>query len=344
MLMRLSRKLLSVVVGGIIMVLTGCLGSSDVKDAVDVAKGVPRKTIDVSRLGMNAFVNDGRFGSIADQFAEVKGTLGIDRVRVLMAWDDGVQSGPDAEINFGFYDEVASSIPGGMQAVVVLTHLPSWMSDSANWIDGNPRKTFVEKFVKPVVRRYNKNNRIVGFQIWNEPNDVNNPDNLTMQLAASPENYVELLASAYSVMRDRSPGKLVVTAATTAINQNYPETRDYNRGMRDAGAAQFADVWAIHWYGRQYENLIRKSGIAEFLGGLGLRVWVTESGAQGVTEQLAFGEQTWPFLLEKAPNIEYIFVYQFTESASADKTYGLRTLDKSKPYSDLYISLRDRNR
>ena len=38
---------------------------------------------------------------------------------------------------------------------------------------------------------------------------------------------------------------LLYLGATTAINQNYSGTLDYNRGMRDAGAADIVDVWAV---------------------------------------------------------------------------------------------------
>lgn len=42
---------------------------SDVKEAVNVVDGVPRKTIDTDSLGVNAFANDVRFGSNTKKFA-----------------------------------------------------------------------------------------------------------------------------------------------------------------------------------------------------------------------------------------------------------------------------------
>jgi hypothetical protein len=171
-----------------------------------------------------------------------------------------------------------------------------------------------------------------------------NPENTVMGFADSPENYVDLLARANNTVRELSPGKLVLNAATTAINQNYPDSLNYNKRMRDAGAEEFVDRWAIHVYGRQFENFLRSNGIVDFLNELSDPIWVTESGAQGTNNQLAYGEQVWPFLVDNIPTIQRIYQYQFTEATSADSTYGLKNLSSDRPVSDLYVFLRDRNK
>jgi hypothetical protein len=112
--------------------------------------------------------------------------------------------------------------------------------------------------------------------------------------------------------------------------------------MRDAGAQVFLDRWAVHYYGRQFENVRRDGGVSDFLNGLSTPIWVTESGAQGVNEQLKYGEEVWPFLREEIPSIERIYIYQFAEATPADVTYGLRNLTPGLELSDLYISFRDR--
>jgi hypothetical protein len=309
------------------------------EDVLEVVDGVPRGTLDYSRMGVNSFANDGRFGSIESQLLEVRDTLRLGFVRVLFAWNDAVQGDPAAAPDFSFYDSVANALPSGVDALVVITGLPSWMSDSANWIEENPRTTFVERWVRPVVNRYAGNPRVVGWQIWNEANQSSNPDNIVLRTDSSAENYVEMLARAFSVAKDIAPGKLVVNAATTAINQGYPETLNYNRRMRDAGARSFTDVWAIHYYGKQYENVVRDNGVESFLDGLAKEVWVTESGRQGLVGQLDYVERTWPFLREKIPSINRIYYYQHTEAVPAESAFGLRTLDR---ISDLFINLRDR--
>jgi hypothetical protein len=316
---------------------------SNIQDAIDVAQGVDRKPIDRSKLGINAFVNDGRFGSIAQQFTEVKNVLGIPRVRILLNWDSNVQPAPGSEQNFGFDDAVVSSIPAGMRAIAVVTGLPAWMSDSKNWTNGDPRQTFINKWLRNVVERYGKDSRIEGFELWNEPNMESNNSNQILGFAGSPETYAAFFSAAAGVARSAAPGKLVLNAATTAINQNFPDTQNYNERMRDAGVLANTDVWNIHYYGRQYENVIQKGGVADFLNGLGKPVWVTESGAQGTDKQLEYGEQTWPFLLDKSSAIQRIYIYQFTEDSPPSITYGLRNLSKDRPVSDLYVSLANKN-
>jgi hypothetical protein len=332
-MMNILSKLIIVLIS---FTLFSC-NSDDVKDAVDIADGVPRKDLVKSRLAINAFVNDSRFGSISNQFEEVRRKLGLNRVRILFNWDDNVQPGPNASLNMSFYDAIINSLPSDMEALVIVTHIPSWMRDKNNWLNGNPRNTFVERWVKPVVNRYGSNPKIVGFQIWNEPNMLANNDNVVLSLSGEPENYVEMLASANNVVKEEAPGKLVVSAATTAINQNFPESLDYNKAMENAGAKEFCDVWAVHYYGKQYENLLRRGGVEDFLNDLGKRIWITESGEQGSDKQLAYGEEVWSFLFDKISNLERLYIYQFTENTPADVSYGLK--NGSNTVSDLYVWL-----
>lgn len=326
--------------------LSACGGGGKVKDVIDditdVAQDPPRRTINTSIMGVNAFANDQRFGSISSQFLEVRDTMRLQHARLLFAWNDQVQPNPAASPDFSFYDELLRSLPAGIDALIVVTGVPSWMSDPANWIENNPRRTFVERWVSQVVTRYGANPKIAGWQIWNEPNNASDPNNSTLELLNSPENYVEMLALASNASKQAAPSRLVLNAATTAINQNFPASVDYNRAMRDAGAQSLIDVWAIHYYGKQYENVVRPDGVGEFLNGLGVPIWITESGAQGVNAQLEYVERTWPYLLEQAPGIARIYYYQFTDATASATTYGLRNLDPAAPVSDLYIYLRDR--
>ena len=316
--------------------LWGCNSSAgDLVNSIDP----DRKPINKSILGTNAFASDARFGTPEQQFREIRNQLGLRFVRVLFSWSDAVQPSPSASPNFGLYDNIVAALPADMDALVVLVGAPSWLSNPTNLVDGSRRKTFAESWVRAVATRYQNNPRIIGYQIWNEPNTTLFPENEFMGLVTDPVAYVEMLAFAHGVVKSISPGALVLNASTTAINQNYSETLDYNRAMRDAGALSFVDRWAIHYYGKQFENVVRNGGVEEFLDGLGVGVWVTESGAQGVNSQLAYGEQVWNYLTDQIGSIERIYQYQFAEATPADVSYGMRTLDPSFPVSDLYVSL-----
>jgi endo-1,4-beta-mannosidase len=311
------------------------------RDAIDLADGVPRKDIDRQKLGVNAFFNERGYGSISAQYAEVSQTLGIKHLRVLAAWNDAVQGDPSGAPNLSFYDAIVQAAPSDVDLLVILTDVPRWMGNPATWIDGNPRTTFVKRWVEPVVARYAANPRVVGFQIWNEPNAPGRFDNSVLELDTNAVNYLELLAQSYSVIKRIAPGKLVVNAATTAINQNYPDTLNYNRTLRDNGLLNFVDVFAIHYYGRQYENVLRSGGVKDFLSSMGNRIWVTESGAQGATRQLKYVEQTWPFLSDRISAIERFYYYQMYETGDPATSYGLRNGSSDQPVSDFYVWLRD---
>ena len=302
---------------------------------------VPKRTIPYSILGISAFVNDQRFGSIRKQFLEVKNTLKIRHVRLLFRWDDNVQPTPSSPANFAFYDDIVRNIPSGVRAIVVLTGVPSWMKNSSNWSGGNPRTTFNQRWVNVVVSRYAKRHSIVGWQIWNEPNMASDDENVTLGLAESPENYVELLSGAYQIIKNIASRDKVIAAATTAINQNFPDTLDYNKALKRAGIEQACDIWTAHYYGEQYERFLFL-GIAEFMNQIDKPIWITESGAQGVNSQLAYGQRTWPLLRQEVPKVARIYIYQFTEATSAASTYGLKNLTPGFAISDLYINLRDR--
>ena len=302
----------------------------------------PRRELNTSLLGVNAFVNDSRFGSIQSQLLEVKNTLGLKYIRILINWDDNVQPTPTSLPNFAFYDEIIKNIPSGVSAVAVVTGLPSWMSDSTNWIAGDPRSTFVKRWLTKVAKRYAKKSKLKAIQVWKEPNDDGNNENIILDLSASPANYVSMLRQARPLIRKYGKKK-VVNAATTSIAQNYPDSLNYNKDLKAAGIESLVDYFAIHFYGSSYERLYLPGGIVDFLEKIKKPIWVTESGKQGVLEQLEYAEKTWPQLKELIPRINKIFIYQFTDSQAAEDSWGLRTLDSQFPISDLYLWLRDHN-
>lgn len=303
---------------------------------------LPEKELNFKKLGINAFLNDPQFGSIDDQLHELRSTLHLRQIRVLFNWNNQVQPTANSAIDFSFYDEIISSLPKKMRVLVILNGLPSWMSTSANWIDANPRKTFIERWVKPVVTRYRKRKKIIAWQVWNEPNATSDEENVILEVDSSPENYLEMLSLASDTIRDITPKKLVVSAATTAIGQNWPETLDYNQALKDAGAESVLDIWGVHYYGTHLETLLL-GGVADFMNSLSKPIWITESGERGVNNQLSYAKQIWPFLLEQVPGIKRIYQYQFTEDSAANNTYGLKNPDQSAPVSDLYIYIRDRH-
>ena len=333
------RRIFSLLVLSLILFnVFGC--GSSVDELIDTIDDPDRKPIDQSRTGVNNFFVDSEFGSIDTQYRDIRNTLGLRFVRVLLAWTNEVQPSPSADPNFGFFDAILDSIPPDTDVLVTVVHSPDWMANSSNWINGNPRATWVERWLRPVVTRYSGRSGISAWEVWNEPD-------LTVVAADSalgledPNNYFELLSLGAQVVRSLDPGKLVVGAATRSIQQNFPSALDYNRSLRDLGAADLVDVWNVHYYGKQFDRVVQNNGVADFLNGLGKVIWITESGEQGPNNQLDYVERAWPFLKEKIPGIDRFYYYQYGSTAPLEQNFGLRTNDPTFPVSDLYIHLRD---
>lgn len=326
----------------IIIFLFAACNSDDIENAIEVAEGVDRKegSIDRNQLGLNAFGNKTQFGSACEQYADAGNNLGIRYFRILINWNDGVQPSPGSSINYSFYDSLLNCVPAGVDALLVVNGLPSWMNDSANWQGGNPRTTFVNRWFKPVVDRYAGRGNVIGFQVWNEPNDAGNAENNILGFPADPVNFVEMQSLAYNLGKE-STGKLIINAATTSIAQNFSATLDYNKALRNAGIEDVTDKFAIHYYGEQFERVILPSdGVADFLNSVSKPIWITESGRQSASDQLAYAETVWPFLNDKINNLERIYYYQYA-SASGSDSFGLRNLSADQGLSSLYVYLRD---
>lgn len=314
----------------------------DTGDLLDLALDPPsRKPIDTTIMGVNAFfVNDG-FGTIDDQFADIKSKIRLRYVRILLAWTDGVQPTPTSPLNFSFYDQILNRIPPGVEVNIVLAHTPTWMTNPANWIDGNPRTTYAETWVREVAKRYSVNGRVTSIEVWNEPDLTVVPSDTALGLE-DPGNYFELVSKSAAEVRRNSGGKLVVMGATRSIQQDFPNTIRYNQKLRDLGIENVIDVYNFHFYGKTYESVVTQNGAADFLNSIRLPIWLTESGAQGPNNQLAYVEEVWPFLKEKVPGIQRFYYYEYTSSFPPEQSYGLRLTDPVTPVSDLYVFLRDR--
>lgn len=311
--------------------LTCTIASAASADSVDI---LPKGSIDIKRFGLNAFANDPKYGTVKSQLQQACSTLGVRYLRVLFQWNDQVQASKSGSINFSFYDDIARNIPRGCQAVVVVAGLPSWMKRSENWINNNPRQTFSELWFRKLLNRYGTNSRITAWQVWNEPNDSNNPDNTTLDVI-DPSQYLELGVFADQVRDEIAPRKLLVMAATTAVNQKFPQTLNYNKVLLELGAPSIFDIWSVHYYGVQLEHLLL-GGIDSFLQSTGMRIWITESGEKGSSKQLNYVRRLWPFLRKRVPRVERIYYYSFTEDTGSTNSYALINKNLRQRYSDLY--------
>lgn len=160
-----------------------------------------------------------------------------------------------------------------------------------------------------------------------------------MGVSDSPENYYQMLKTGAKFLRKRAKKLKVIPAATTSIFQNFPDTLQYNQKLQELGMQKWVDVWAIHLYGTNFEQMY--FGVGSFLNSLNMPIWVTESGRPGVSRQLNYAQKWWPFLESEIPNTQRIYHYRYSEDTNSEETYALKNHSSSSPTSDLYNHLKD---
>lgn len=318
--------------------LQGCIDKEKIEAVINEPR---RKQIPLGRLGLNAFFNDERFGSVRSQVNDVTQNLKFRKLRLLLRWDDNAHPVPGLEPNFAFLDTVLSKIPRGTEILLVTTGIPSWMRDPQNWYNNNPRESFIRFWLNPLLDEISKYDIVKAIQVWNEPNDRSAIENSVMGFN-SPSNYYEMLVLAKDLFEKKRIRKELINAATTAINQKSNDALEYNKRLISLGAHNLVDKWAIHFYGKQFDRVFTRGGVKDVLSRTRKAIIITESGEKGINKQLDYAERVWPFLIESLGNIELIYIYTYTEDAPAESTYGLRNLSKN-PFSDLYLKLLDLN-
>lgn len=290
--------------------------------------------IDRETLGVqNEFVSNPKGGAGA-QALDIRETLGIRHIRTTFFFDEGFLASEGSQPNWARFDAIVGAIPPGTDLLPILAYAPQWLANRPDW-----KSVFLERYVIPVLDRYGRDGRIGGWEIWNEPDGFCNgrggaPAGV---LDCSAEDYVDLVRLVAPAIRARSAAP-IVGAATTSINQSFPEHFDFNRRMVSAGILDAIDVYNFHWYGEQFERLV-VGGIEDFLESTGKPLWCTESGERGSTRQLGHAEDVFPVLEDRIENLERIYVYTYFDGEPPDSTYGLVAGDGLE--SDLYQFLRD---
>ena len=321
------------VVVAALLPFSGACGLAD--DARDLGELVFRDGGEIPResLGVqNEFVTNPKGGAPA-QAADIRNTLDIRHIRTTFFFDEGFLPTEGSQPNFARFDAIVGAIPADADLLPILAYAPQWLANRPDW-----KSVFINRYVIPVLNRYGGDSRIGGWEIWNEPDGFCNgrggpPVGV---LDCTADDYVDLVRRVAPEIRARS-GAPIVGAATTAINQSFPEHLDFNKRMVAVGLLDFIDVYNFHWYGEQFEKFVI-GGIGDFLNGTGRPVWCTESGEQGVTNQLDYAEDAFPVFEDQVDRLERIFIYSYFDGAPPASTYGLVASDGTE--SDLYQFLR----
>ena len=295
-----------------------------------------QKDINIDKMGLNAFYNDPAFGTMREQSKEIREVLGIRSVRILFHWDEHIQKAEHMPINWSFIQDVVDAIPEGMDALMVVNGVPKWLEE----YPGNKKQAFYDMF-KRVCYKFKDNPKIVGYQVWNEPNIPEAEKNEVMGWKNDPAEYVQLVKKCYEISKEIDKNKAIVSAATTSINQNYPKTLEYNKKMVENGILDVIDCYGLHWYGESFELLHRPNGILEFLKSFKKQIWMTESGEEGLGKQKKYVRRAWPYLrklLSHRLHRIYYYIYYGGD-------FGLKQKDGEEiRVSDLLVYLQEKNK
>ena len=311
-----------------ILFVAACGSDGGIGDLGDIIFGNGGE-ISREELGVqNEFISSPKGGAPA-QANDIRSNLNVRHIRTTFFFDASYLPTEGSSPNFARMDAVVGAIPDGADLLPILAYAPSWLANRADWKD-----VFINRYVIPVLDRYGSNGRIGGWEIWNEPDAFCNgvggaPPGV---LDCSPEDYVDLVARVAPEIRARS-GAPVVGAATTSINQSYPDHFNFNRRMVDLGILDDIDVYNVHWYGAQFERLT-VGGIEQFLDSTGKPIWVTESGQTGTDRQLEHAEEVFPVLEERIDRLDRLYIYTYFDGQPPSSTFGLVAGDGTE--SDLY--------
>ncbi len=300
---------------------------------------LPLGRLSHSSLGLNAFANERVFGSIRSQYREAVNVLKIPRLRILFSWNDQIQPNGEAAPFWGFYDEIISSLPRGSRAVIVVTGLPSWARNKGD--NSYKQSLFLNDWFYKVLSRYNRISSIEGFQLWNEPNDKNNPDNAALGFLDNPEQFVKFTNTGRLIQKNLNVKSKLISAAPTSIIQNFPQTALYFKLLLDNGLQEQVDVISLHFYGESIERLIASNIITDQIFRITKPLWITESGIKGAKNQEKYARRLWPYLFSIFPSLKRIYIYQFTDSLPPEQSFGIRSGSDGKTYSGLYHYLRN---
>ncbi len=317
---------------GVLVTVSACGLSGSAEDLGDLIFGnngkIPRQALSIQ----NEFVQNPK-GGPGDQGNDIRNTLKIRHVRTTFFFDEGFLSSERAQPNFSRFDAILAAIPPDTDLLPILAYAPGFLANRPDWKD-----VFINRYVIPVLDRYGRDGRIAGWEIWNEPDGFCNgrvaPPGV---LDCSANDYVDLVSRVAPVIRARSDAR-IVGAATTSINQSFPDHFDFNEDMVALGILNFIDVYNFHWYGLQLEKL-SFGGIADFLNDTGKLVFCTESGDQGSMRQLEHAQNVFPVLKDQVDRLERIYIFTYFDDQPPASAFGLVANDGTE--SDLYQFLRD---
>ncbi len=258
-----------------------------------------------------------------------------------------------------------------IEIIARLSNPPNWSRELPVEVTGSlaPPDDYGDfgDFAAAVAERYN--GRIHYFQVWNEPNG--NAE-WGLHQPVNPEQYTELLCTAYRRIKEVNPNAIILAGAltpTVAINDANMNDLIFLERMYAAGAGDCFDVMSAQGYGLWSGALDRrlKPNVINYAHNLYLRdvmvrhgdadkpIWISEMGWNVVPEGLdaRFGrvtpEQQARFAVEAYQHsqeewpwvgvINYWFLKRKDETEQDQSFYYFRLMDSDFTPQPVYTTL-----
>lgn len=274
-------------------------------------------------------------------------------VRYDLSWN-GVQPVNDYEYNWAPYDRVTRAARDAGLEVLLIIDLTPVRERSANCPNSElcppANAENFGRFAGAAARHY-QSYGVRNWEIWNEPNI-----SYRFRPAANPEQYVAMLKSAYTAIKQVDPNMTVIAASTapSATDRDNLTPTDFLRAIYAAGAQGYFDAISAHPYAypvtpaasSQYDawgQLPAMHTLMSQHGDGAKQIWITEFGAptngpnlpgeyvsEAVQAQIAaeaiaiLQEQTWA-----GPLFWYDYQDSGTSRYTSENFFGLVRADGS---------------
>lgn len=223
---------------------------------LDTADDAAVSHTDVNPYGVNTFLQQEVDGWKVDRSMEMLREAGVRWIRQQIPWWDIETLAKGEYVNqYGHntwekYDRLVDAAERqGIQILARLDDPPPWARTINTGDHHGPPDDLQDyaDFVSTFVSRYK--GRIKYFQIWNEPNIYPEWGNRPI----SARDYVEVLKTGYTAVKQADPDAVVV-AASLAATEGMPDGTAENdlaylQKMYDAGASQYFDILGVQGYG-----------------------------------------------------------------------------------------------
>jgi polysaccharide biosynthesis protein PslG len=220
-------------------------------------------------------------------------SLGVDWIRVDLAWSTVQESGPNEYRWAGFDRVVAGARARNMQVLAILAYTPEWArrGECAYTKKCEPADhALFARFAQKAVERYAPQG-VRAWEVWNEPNLQT-----FWVTGANPERYTALLKETFTAIRTVDPEAIVVSGGLAALRTQggNMSAREFLERMYEAGAKSYFTALGYHPYSfpiapHYYLESSPWSQIADTAwsirsimstyGDSAKKIWITEYGA-----------------------------------------------------------------